>query len=299
MKAVHMVGGLGSQMLAYSLYLALEKAYPNENVICDFTAMHKYNHICHNGEELTQVFGIRSQYIPSQLAQIAYSKNPFFRLMRKLSKITGLIKFHDALLEKYNYDKSIFFQKGTVIYHQCWTSWKYFVGVEKKIKRVFKFKPIKDIRNLEVQKKILSTKSVSVHVRRGDYVGSKFSEGLVNNLEYYRRAIEIINQKINKPHFFLFSDDPQWVTENLVKEFKDAPITQIYWNKKNHSYLDMQLMASCEHHIIPNSSFSWMAAYLANSDDQIVIAPKYWSGDYSRGIELKDMNLPNWIVLEN
>ncbi len=61
----------------------------------------------------------------------------------------------------------------------------------------------------------------------------------------------------------------------------------------------MQLMASCRHHIIPNSSFSWMAAYLAKSPEQIVISPKNWSGDLSTGIELKDMNMPDWLVIEN
>ena len=100
MKAVHILGGLGSQMLAYSLYLSLKNAYPNEKVICDFTAMHKYGHVCHNGEELTKIFDIKEQYIPSYLAAIVYSKNPFFRILRKLSKIFGIIKFHDALQKK-------------------------------------------------------------------------------------------------------------------------------------------------------------------------------------------------------
>ena len=123
-------------------------------------------------------------YLPSILASIVYSKNPFCRVIRGIAKVLGIIKFHDALQEKYNYDESVFNQKGTVIYHQCWTSWKYFLGVENQIKDVFKFKPITDQRNIETQKKILSTNSISVHVRRGDYVCSKFSEGLVHNINY-------------------------------------------------------------------------------------------------------------------
>ncbi len=299
MKAVHILGGLGSQMLAYSLYLSLKNAYPNEKVICDFTAMHKYGHVCHNGEELTKIFDIKEQYIPSYLAAIVYSKNPFFRILRKLSKIFGIIKFHDALQKKYNFDESVFNKKGTVIYHQCWTSWKYFLGVEPQIKEIFKFKPIKGEKNIETQKKILSSNSISVHIRRGDYIGSKFSEGLVDNISYYRRAFEIINKKITNPHFFLFSDDPKWVAEKLIKEIQGASVTQIDWNSSYDSYIDMQLMASCRHHIIPNSSFSWMAAYLAKSPEQIVISPKNWSGDLSTGIELKDMNMPDWLVIEN
>ena len=186
-----------------------------------------------------------------------------------------------------------------MIYHQCWTSWKYFLGVEPQIKEIFKFKPIKGEKNIETQKKILSSNSISVHIRRGDYIGSKFSEGLVDNISYYRRAFEIINKKITNPHFFLFSDDPKWVAEKLIKEIQGASVTQIDWNSSYDSYIDMQLMASCRHHIIPNSSFSWMAAYLAKSPEQIVISPKNWSGDLSTGIELKDMNMPDWLVIEN
>lgn len=299
MKAVHVVGGLGSQMLAYSLYLALKNKYTNERVICDFTAMHKYGHICHNGEELTRVFGIQPDYLPIYFAPIIYSKNIFFRILRKFSRVSGLIKFHDAMQKNYNYDESVFYQKGNVIYHQCWTSYKYFLGIENQIKKAFKFKPLKDLKNVTIHQKIISENSVSVHVRRGDYVGKKFSGGLVDNFFYYRKAFEIIKQKIKNPNFFIFSNDPEWVEKNLIKEIHGAPVAQIEWNSGNDSYIDMQLMASCRHHIIANSGFSWMGAYLAQSDGQIVVAPKNWSGDLSTGIELRDMNLPNWIEIDN
>lgn len=296
MKIVNVVGGLGSQMMAYSLYLALEKAYPNEKVICDFTAYHKYHRIDHNGSELKRVFGVKEDCLPIHLAPIIHSKSLFPRVVRKFLTLSGAIKYHDAIREKYNYDKNVFYLNGTYIYQQCWTSWKYFLGVEKKILETFKFRPIKDRRNIETQKRILSENSVSIHVRRGDYIENRVLGGLID-IDYYHRALEIIFKNISNPHFFIFSDDPEWVTNILTKEIQ-APTTQINWNKGCDSYLDMQLMASCRHHIIPNSSFSWWGAYLAKSEGQLVVAPKYWS-DHSSGIELKDMNLPDWVVIEN
>lgn len=299
MKVVHVVGGLASQMMAYALYLALKNNYPNEKVICDFSSMLKYGNLSHNGEELTKVFDIKESYLNSFLASIVYSNKIFFKIIRKLCKLTGFIKFHDAIDKKYNYDESVFKQTGTVIYYQCWTSWKYFVDVENLIKEKFKFRGVVDSKNIKVLDLINSQNSVAVHIRRGDYVGKKFSAGLVDNIEYYRTAFEIINKKINNPHYFLFSNDPEWVSKNLVREIRNYPVKHIYWNQGNNSYLDMQLMSNCKHHVIANSGFSWWAAYLANSYDQIVIAPKHWSGDYSTGIELRDMNLPNWIIIDN
>lgn len=296
MKIVNVVGGLGSQMMAYSLHLALKKAYPTEKVICDFTAYHKYNRIDHNGSELKRVFGLEEECLPAHIAPILHSRNLIPRAIRKFLTLSGAIKYHDAIQEKYNYDENVFRQNGTVIYWQCWTSWKYFLGIENQIREAFKFRPIGDRRNTEVHEKILSENSVSVHVRRGDYVGNKTLGELID-IDYYRKALNIILKSTSNPHFFIFSDDPDWVARNLLKEIQ-GPTTQIDWNKGANSYLDMQLMASSRHHIIPNSSFSWWGAYLAKSEGQLVVAPKTWS-DHSRGIELKDMNLPEWLVIEN
>lgn len=296
MKIVNVVGGLGSQMMAYSLHLALKKSYPAEKVICDFTAYHKYNRIDHNGSELKRVFGLQEDSLPAYIAPILHSRNIFPRAIRKLLTLSGAIKYHDAIQEKYNYDESVFRRDGTIVYWQCWTSWKYFLGIENQIRDAFKFRPIEDPRNIEVHKKILSENSISLHVRRGDYIGNKILGELID-INYYLKALDIISKKTSNPHFFIFSDDPDWVAKNLLKEI-NAPITQIDWNKGSKSYLDMQLMSSCRHHIIPNSSFSWWGAYLAKSEGQLVVAPKNWS-DHSTGIELKDMNLPEWLVIEN
>ncbi|WP_136513082.1 alpha-1,2-fucosyltransferase [Geomonas edaphica] len=117
--------------------------------------------------------------------------------------------------------------------------------------------------------------SVSLHIRRGDYISSP-SASLVHGScspEYYARAVETIASKTRHPHFFIFSDDPQWVIDNFPLEY---PFTIVQHNDPDHGYEDLRLMTLCKHHIIANSSFSWWGAWLCLNSEKIVVAPKTW-----------------------
>jgi hypothetical protein len=110
--------------------------------------------------------------------------------------------------------------------------------------------------------------------------------GDICDLSYFHKALDIIKIKVNDPYFIIFSNDIPWCRENLPLD----NCTYVDWNKDSNSYIDMQLMSSCKHNIISNSSFSWWAAYLNNFPDKIVISPKQWMNvpelDYS-GLILK------------
>jgi hypothetical protein len=170
------------------------------------------------------------------------------------------------------------------------------VNVEEEVKSIFSFRPITSKNNLYVLEHIQSKESVSMHVRRGDYVNNPILGGLVD-VDYYMRAIACIKERTENPHFFVFSDDMKWVCNNILQHV-DNICTIIDWNKKENSYLDMQLMSKCKHHIIPNSSFSWWGAYLADNKNKIVVTPRTWTNK-ERGIEMRDMNLTNWVVMDN
>ena len=279
-----------------SVYMALQEFHPKEKVICDFTAYKKYQRIDHNGSELQRVFGIQEDCLPSVLEPIVHSRRIMPRAIRKILVFAGYLKYHDAMNNNYNYDATVFQNNGFVIYHQCWTSWRYFEKIENRVREVFSFAPLKDLRNINSQALMQSVESVCIHVRRGDYLNSSVHGGLVD-INYYIEAIAIMRERLRNPHFFVFSDDAEWASENICKAIS-APVMLIDWNNGSDSYIDMQLMASCRHHIIPNSSFSWWGAYLSNGKDKQVIAPKYWS-NYSTGVQLKDMNMPGWTELDN
>ncbi|MBE4618683.1 alpha-1,2-fucosyltransferase [Vibrio navarrensis] len=285
MKIVKVVGGLGSQMFAYALYLSLKEKYDkNEKIYLDTSSFDEFQQ--HNGYELENIFNFKTE-------SSDFVKN----LITKKTLLHKFIYRHffkkiDASKKNYNFDKSVF-TNSSAIYYQCWTSWKYFESCEKTIKNSFKFPKIDELENIEIANIINSTNSVSIHVRRGDYLNSPALKGLAPEW-YYNDAISHINQNVENPNYFVFSDDISWCKENLQLE----NAKYIDWNKNHKSYRDIQLMSMCKHNIIPNSSFSWWGAYLNNNNSKIVITPERW-GNIDAGAEIKDMNHPQWVVLKN
>jgi hypothetical protein len=147
-------------------------------------------------------------------------------------------------------------------------------------------------KNLEVLKRIRRTHSVSLHLRRGD---CKNPETLRTELpfEYYATAISTLKEQLGSPTFFVFSDDIPF-----AKEYLPQDITAVFvdHNDDFSAHEDMRLMASCDHHIIANSTFSWWGAWLNPSPDKIVIAPKQW--DLTEDSYYPDLLPPDWMLME-
>lgn len=174
-----------------------------------------------------------------------------------------------------------------------WQSEKYFAHNKDRILDVFSFPEITEEQNLTYAHSIsTTTNSVSLHVRRGDYVSDSNTNAYHGccSIEYYKSAIKILNSKFQNIHYFIFSDDPSWVKET----FKLDNMTIITGNEGAQSYRDMQLMSLCKHHIIANSSFSWWGAWLGN-DEGTTIAPEKWFLDPS--VNTKDIYAKSWLVI--
>ncbi len=170
-----------------------------------------------------------------------------------------------------------------------WQSEHYFKDVEDIIRKDFTLKePISDPENLQVMELMSKTNSISLHVRRWDYVGSAL--GGICDKAYYEKAIEFIKSKVQDPVFFIFSNDIQRCKDNLntwdTSHFID-------WNKGENAYKDMILMSYCKHNIIANSSFSRRGARLNTNPNKIVIAPTRWH----QTMEYKDTVPSEWIRL--
>lgn len=177
-----------------------------------------------------------------------------------------------------------------------WQSEKYFIKHENEIRKDFQFKKPLDKKNKKVLEQIKNTNSVSIHIRRGDYVSNKKTNQFhgVCSLSYYKEAINYFKKRIENPKFFVFSDDPEWVKENLKKE----GAIYINWNKGEDSYKDIQLMSRCKHNIIANSSFSWWGAWLNDNLEKMVIAPKKWFNDKEAQIKAGGEIVPKtWIKI--
>jgi hypothetical protein len=141
---------------------------------------------------------------------------------------------------------------------------------------------------LDTKRLITHCNSVSVHIRRGDYLGKK--NHLVVSIEYYIKAIQLLKCLRSDCVFFVFSDDITWCKEQFPSTFQFVEM---------ECYLELELMSLCKHNIIANSTFSWWGAYLNENTDKIVVAPKRWAvkNEDQSLINAKGIILNDWITL--
>ena len=132
--------------------------------------------------------------------------------------------------------------------------------------------------------------SVCVHIRRGDYIKPKNKDLFyVCTMDYYKEAVLLMLQKIRNPRFYIFSDDIDWVEKNMEFLTNYAPI-YIRNGGEDAVCMDMDIMKSCKHFIMSNSSLSWWAQYLSENTDKVVIAPSRWLNDNKSHSEVYQEN---------
>ena len=123
-----------------------------------------------------------------------------------------------------------------------------------------------------IERQIQECESVSIHVRRTDYLSQAQPWAL--DFSYYERAIEHIAKEIENPKWFIFSDDTEWCRDRF--SFLAAPDVKIIDFNATRPWEDLHLMRICKHHIIANSTFSWWAAYLAEERRGMTLCPDKW-----------------------
>lgn len=176
-----------------------------------------------------------------------------------------------------------------------WQSEKYFSDFASDIKKAFEFPALTENKDLELNDQIKNCNTVSLHVRRTDYITNEEARkifGETVGIDYYKKAVELMQLKLSNLKFAVFSDDIRWCRE--VFSLPDDTIF-VDWHNGEHSFRDMQFMSLCSHHIIANSSFSWWGAWLGKNPEKIVIAPKKWMNTKD---PLNDLRCPeSWIRL--
>ena len=199
------------------------------------------------------------------------------------------------LKKLFGFQKYLDLNQGAVLNENVLVTWAFHLDKRYIPKYNWLRFKIDNVRLSEENKKIIARieteNSVFVHIRRGDYLSPTFKhifEGTCSK-EYYKCALELIKTKIDKPSFFVFSDDIEWVKSNLQIENP----TYIDWNVGADSPLDMYLMSKCKAAIIANSTFSYWGAILG-TEKTIVCCPKQW---YSESFEDPDIYLDNWIKI--
>lgn len=296
LKYVTITGGLGNQMFVYAFCLELRKR--GFNTILFAPRKKNSRGYGHQGYELKKLFdivetiGLSALLLDFLLSAYSQAIRIFpTRFKRSLFKLVGV--FPVSVPENFIYYPEVFsFEHKNELFMGTWQSEKYFSNALSGVREQFKFKiELISTQTENVLKELNSRNAVSIHIRRGDYLSPQYVNGFGNvcTIDYYKRAIEYINQKIENPYFYIFTDDKAWVTEN----FHIANSCFVAHNTGADSWQDMFLMSNCKHNIIANSSFSWWGAWLNSNPEKIVIAPqKWWSG-----FEQDDVVPIGWIRL--
>ena len=266
--------GLGNQMFEYAFYRQLIRRYPDTEIKVDTRYAFP---MAHNGIEIFKIFNLKADtaslsevkrlvgYYP--FAGDGYKVNWFVsRIIRRFCLYPKSLLIQKDFSEFYNAFFELNVSKDYYIYGP-FANYRYFKDVEKEIQQLYIFPEIDDERNTIYEQQIKESESVSVHIRRGDYVTNGFQ---LPPPAYYDAAMKKIIDLTDNPRFFIFTDDVCYC-EKVFPDNKRYVIVK--GNTGTLSYRDMQLMSLCRHNIIANSTFSFWGAFLNRNQNRIIIAP--------------------------
>ena len=288
-----LIGGLGNQMFQYATARRLAEKH-STILKLDVTGfeqykLHRYSLHCFQCWEYLAT-NSEIEYIISQQRLLNKLKRKIFSKFRLQVPKSG-----KWIIEKqFNFDSQILEAPNNVLLDGYWQSEKYFVDIKDILQREFVVKYQQDPLSAKFANRIQNTESVSLHVRRTDYVQNIVTNQIHGTCDrnYYDRAVRYVGERVINPHFFIFSDEPQWAETNLKLDF---PVTIVDCNDASRNYEDLRLMTMCKHNIIANSSFSWWGAWLNPNPSKLVIAPQKWFNDETRNT--KDVIPEQWIKM--
>lgn len=271
MLEVKVFGGLGNQIFQYAFYEYLK--INNNDVFMNINDFKIHHH--HQGFELKRVFNIKGQYKNDDSPNSIKMNSLIIRSIQKLlnCRISRITEYYEnkevsfVPCRKFNWD---------VFFIGYWQDIRYIDAVEDTLKKQLHFVEITDKSNTNFLERIKNKTTVSVHIRRGDYLKNNKLLGICDE-DYYNGAIAYMKVKLSDPCFVFFSDDIPWCRE----QYKDCNAIFVDWNTSENSFRDMQIMSLCSHNIMANSTFSWWASWLNKNHDRIVVMPSMWFKDYS------------------
>lgn len=285
-KIIEVKGGLGNQMFQFALYEKLK--WMGYEAVLDDTKLCRHGNQ-HNGMDLMNAF------------PITYTRISKWQRLKYLGW-----RFHDAIIKRI----SVLHMENKILYDSeptpvelilkdnihylrgYWQSPSYWLDIREQLLHSFSFNLSQiDDGITDLINKIQNENSVSLHVRRGDFLWPDNVEKRMGicTLDYYVHAVQYIEQSIGNCTFYIYTDDPKWVKDN----FNNLNYILVDRNTGKYSYLDMYLMSISKHNIIANSTFSWWAAWLNRNPDKIVVCPNKWYNNMG-----SELIMDEWVKLE-
>jgi hypothetical protein len=298
MICIQLNGGLGNQMFQYAFGKAC--AIKNQtDIILDISRLERSHTSPNNTTRSLEIHIFNSEITIASVKDLKKHKPIMYKIANVIAINTG---YGGIQTSKYFIENKFYFNKKiSLISTNCfisgyWQSYLYFNKIKTFIDDEYKFPELINIQNRSIMKEIKTVNSISLHIRRTDYINNNNNtEGhIVCSVDYYLKAVAVLSNKVVEPVFFIFSDDINWAKKNIHLKY---PCKFISNNTGKSSYIDMQLMSNCKHNIISNSSFSWWGAWLNKNPEKIVVAPKYWYTDENRNAKISDLIPRMWFMV--
>ena len=288
MIIVQLTGGTGNQMFQYALGRVLSLKH-GVSLGLDVEAFNQTFPDNAPRQYTLDMFNCKAALVGHGDVPFPYRSQGFYLdkaarfLFRRLLGVPGSEK------KIYQFDPGVFALGDGAYLQGYWQSVKYFEGYENVIREDFQLKRPVSEKTAILADEIAVSQSVCIHVRRGDYVGNSVHD--IVPFSYYARAFSMLSEKAKIDRAYVFSDDIEWCKSNLSIGVPMVFVGREYSGSKNEEH--MYLMSKCKHFIIPNSTFSWWAAWLAGNPGKVVVAPKLWYADDT--VDTSTLTPSSWV----
>ena len=289
MILVKITGGLGNQMFQYAAakYVASKI---RETVYFDKSFFQNPNH-------LHEVFRLNEFNTKGISLKPVYWNFPILYTHWFFRKIPFIRRFihsfqEDILQENFEYNVSDLKLVSNSYINGLWHTKFFADSIREELLNEFTPKNIEDKRYFEIKKNMINQKSVSIHVRRNDFINHERASSISGALgmDYYIKAIDFFRKDYQDLRFYFFSDDIEWCKTH----FQDDDFCFI--DPFQSPILDLTLMSFCSHTIMANSTFSWWGAWLNLNLKKRVIYPKNFYKNKSND-DIRFMFDKTWIEL--
>ncbi len=267
MIIVQVAGGLGNQLQQYALYRKFVRLGKEARLDVSWFSKESQGKVLAK-RELELAYFDRLIYevcTPGEKAKLIGMEGIAGKLKRKL--LPGTVRwFHES---KIYHPELLSFENMYISgYFACE---KYYSDILYDLREKIQFPVSSNPLNIEMAQEMKHRQSVSVHIRRGDYLDPENMAvfGNICTELYYETAIRLVKEEVPEAHFYLFSDDISYVSS----QYKGSEYTVVDINHGKDSFYDMWLMSNCKHNICANSTFSFWGARLNGNDDKIMVRP--------------------------
>lgn len=286
MVIIQLAGGLGNQMFQYALYLQFKNL--NKDVRIDDVAGFVEDE---KRDPALAAFGITYEKAdPKEIEQMLDASLLFWHRVRR--KLFG--RKRKSYFEEDKRFKPEIFTWDDIYLEGYWQTEKYFAAVSDQVRVAFDVdrllvspvgdEPAAESSTLQASRekvltylrRIEDTQSVSLHIRRGDYLTPE-NQALFGGIcteAYYKEAMRRMREQYTGCRFFLFTNDKVWAKEQFADgRAEDVTVVDL---PEGSDHEEFALMSKCKHHILANSSFSWWASYLNKNPGKTILAPGKW-----------------------